>query len=855
MATIGDIVAHLRMDNRDWTRKTRAARADTRLLAGSMRQTRMEGNGLTGCLQAMSGGLGSISAKAGAATTVVGGLTVAVAGTAAASYKAAESYNSLAQALQRSIAIQEVSIEQQQRMTDVSLVTARNVRASSEQIAESFFFLASAGLDVEQQIAAIPAVTAFAEAGNFDLARATDLATDAQSALGMSSKDAQQNLEQLTRVTDVLVGANTLANASTEQFSEALTNRSAAAARQIGMEIEELTAILAAFADQGVKGAEAGTQVAIVLRDLQTKALANQQAFAQAGVAVFDASGEFRDMADIISDLETRLDGLSDAEQKATLLALGFADKSVGALQTLLGTSEKIEDYEQRLLSMGGTSARVAADQMTDFSKATNRIAKEWDETWKRIGSVADNAVTPILENVAALTEGVAEFTAAVTTAEVAANGEAHQKRRAQLQRLIASQDRGPVLDGSAFAPQDDEPIKPPEPVPPVVLESWEQLGDTVGQQELAYRTASMRIGELNVALREGRIEQAAYDAATSANIEKLDQARGGAARYIRELERQIETVHMSADAARLYGLEQDGAAARDLERVDALQQVNRAEEARRDLQRELASLQEPDRNPLLELDLDVDQFAELNALRLEIEAVTKARDDAALAAQIADSVKTPADRIREEIAEAERLRQVLGEDVYSKRIAQLNEEWQAVNEQTERYQALLAGAAKASDAATFSAAFELASAAQAGDGEAIDGVDMVPPVMPSDPPTPAPDPPPQPAPLNDQVFDRRWLADMPPGFVPPEMPAPPVIEAPAPMVPAAAPALAPSAPPLAERGEPRATTPLKPQAGAPDMRPVIDELQAQTKTLPTQLDVLRDNSRRLQKLSEEEPI
>ncbi len=98
-----------------------------------------------------------------------------------------------------------------------------------------------------------------------------------------------------------------------------------------------------------MKGAEAGTALGIVLRDLQTKALNNAQAFADAQVAVFDASGKMRNLADIIGDVERMLAGLSDAAKKAKLLELGFSDKSVIFIQTLLGTSDKIRRYEESL--------------------------------------------------------------------------------------------------------------------------------------------------------------------------------------------------------------------------------------------------------------------------------------------------------------------------------------------------------------------------------------------------------------------------------------------------------------------------------------------------------------------------
>ena len=271
-------------------------------------------------------------------------------------------------AMVESLAIMgDVSAGMRDEMAEAAKDVAKTTTFSATQAAESYYFLASAGLDAQQSIAALPQVALFAQAGMFDMARATDLATDAQSALGLSVDDATENLISMARVTDVLVRAGNLANATVEQFSESLTNKAGAALKVVGKDIEEGVAVLAAFADQGLKGAEAGTALNIVFRDLQTKALKNKEEFAALGVAVYDADEEMRNAADIIGDLECALAGMSDAQKKATLLQLGFADKSVSFLQTILGQSDAIRGYERALRSAGGTTAEVAANQLQSF--------------------------------------------------------------------------------------------------------------------------------------------------------------------------------------------------------------------------------------------------------------------------------------------------------------------------------------------------------------------------------------------------------------------------------------------------------------------------------------------------------
>ena len=293
---------------------------------------------------------------------MVKNFTLPILAVGAASVKAFADFE---QAMVNSTAIMgNLSDDMRNKMETAARDVAKTTKFSAVQAAESYYFLASAGLDAAQSIEALPRVAAFAQAGNFDMARATDLLTDAQSALGLTVDDTAQNMINMTRVSDALTKAQVLANATTEQFSESLTNKAGAALRGLSKDVEEGLAVLAVFADQGLKGAAAGNALYIVLRDLQRASIKNQKEFKQYGVEVFDASGNINNMANIIGDLEKALDGMSDKQRRSTLMMMGFQDESLANIQALLGTSDAIRTYEQDLRNAGGTTQEVADKQM-----------------------------------------------------------------------------------------------------------------------------------------------------------------------------------------------------------------------------------------------------------------------------------------------------------------------------------------------------------------------------------------------------------------------------------------------------------------------------------------------------------
>ena len=324
--------------------------------------------------------------------------------------KATQEFIAFNDKMTQSLAIMDTTIEQQKAMEEQALAVSRTTRISAEQSAEAFFFLASAGLDAEQSISALPQVAKFAQAGMFDMATATDLATDAQSALGLTVDDAQQNLENLTRVTDVLVKANTLANSSVQQFSEALTNKAGSALKVANKGIEEGVAVLSAFADRGVKGAEAGEKLNQLLRDIPRATAKNAKEFAKLNLQMFDADGNLKNVADLIEELDTVLAPMSDELKASTLDQLGLNRGVADAVKILSGAGDEIRAYEQALHSSGGTTAEVADKQMGSLKAQIELMSNAFSELGILIGEVIAPALTSIVGFITKVVQATSDF-------------------------------------------------------------------------------------------------------------------------------------------------------------------------------------------------------------------------------------------------------------------------------------------------------------------------------------------------------------------------------------------------------------------------------------------------------------
>ena len=289
------------------------------------------------------------------------------------------SFGKFDKAMTESLSIMKVTEDQARRMSGLALGMSYSGDAlqGPTDLAKSYFYLASAGKDAEQSMALLPKVSKFATAGAFDMALATDLLTDAQSALGLSSKDAIKDAENMARLSDILVGANTLANASVQQFSVALTSKAGAAFKSYNIKLEEGVALLAAYADQGIKAELAGNAADRMIRLLTKAARDNASEFKRMNVRVFDASGEFRSFKNIIGDMERALKDMSTQEKSAALEAMGFQARVQSVILPLLGTSEAIGEYAEKLGDMAGITDEVANKQMKAFA---NRMKAVWNQ-------------------------------------------------------------------------------------------------------------------------------------------------------------------------------------------------------------------------------------------------------------------------------------------------------------------------------------------------------------------------------------------------------------------------------------------------------------------------------------------
>lgn len=228
---------------------------------------------------------------------------------------------------------------------------------SASEAADALGYMALAGWDTEQMLAGVGSVLTLAQAGELELAAASDLVTDYLSAFNMEASET-------SRMVDVLAYAQANANTTVEGLGMAFKN-CAANANAAGMDIETTSAAISMMANQGLKGSEAGTALNAVLRDMTAKMEDGAIAIGDQSIAVMDAEGNYRDFADILADVEAATNGMGDAEKAAALQSTFTADSIKGLNLLLNAGADEMVGFRDELYGCAGAAEATAAT-MTD---------------------------------------------------------------------------------------------------------------------------------------------------------------------------------------------------------------------------------------------------------------------------------------------------------------------------------------------------------------------------------------------------------------------------------------------------------------------------------------------------------
>lgn len=252
--------------------------------------------------------LGDAAKKAGKiAVTALAAVATAAAGVALSSLT---TYAEFEQAMANTAAIANATGEDYEALERAAREMGATTTKTATEAAQALGYMALAGWNTQQSIAGLEPILRLSEATQMDLATCSDLVTDSMSALGLG-------VEKMGDYLDLTVQTNNKANTTAQSLMEALIG-CGGAAKTVGVDLTELSTALGVLANNGTKGAEAGTAMNAMLVRMTSKDAAIK-AMKELGVSAFDSAGNFRGLENVLGDISDAMASMTTEQQAAYL--------------------------------------------------------------------------------------------------------------------------------------------------------------------------------------------------------------------------------------------------------------------------------------------------------------------------------------------------------------------------------------------------------------------------------------------------------------------------------------------------------------------------------------------------------
>lgn len=353
-----------------------------------------------GPLQQMKNGL------SGMAGGMLMGTSMQMAGAAGigfGAFNAVQNYSDFTAQLSQIKALTNLDSQTMEQVKAKAMELGDATTFSSTEAAQGMTELLKAGVSVKDVLGdASEAALNLATAGGLGMGEAAEIMSTAMNAFHM---------DDATHAADILAGAANASATSVQEMRYSLAACSAVAAGA-GVSFDDTNTALAVFAQNGLKGSDAGTSLKTMLQNMIPTTKTQMEAFAELNLltengtsAFFDASGNMKSMADIAALLQDRLKGLTKEQQMTYLNAMFGSDAIRGGMILMREGAKGVKDMYDAMSKV--TAADTAAVMMDNLKGSLNELSSAWKNlTIKLLDSGAGDGLRGFIDELTDLTRG-----------------------------------------------------------------------------------------------------------------------------------------------------------------------------------------------------------------------------------------------------------------------------------------------------------------------------------------------------------------------------------------------------------------------------------------------------------------
>lgn len=300
--------------------------------------------------------------------------------------------------------------QEMKQMTDLALEMGAQTKYSALEAGAGIEELLKAGLSpATVKAGGLEAALNLATAGGLELADAAEI-------MSTSLNTFKEDGLKASEASNILAGA---ANASATSVMELKYGISQAGtvANGLGLTFKDTSTALAVFAQNGVKGSDAGTSLKTMLGNLIPSTKKANELFMDLGLVLedgsnkfFDAQGNIKSMAGIAGTLQKALNGMT-REQRSYTLEQMFGSDAVRAGNILYKEgAEGVKKMQKEMANV--TALEVAKEKMNNASGAIEQMSGAFETMQIVLGTAALPAIKDLATWMANMLEKMQESSA-----------------------------------------------------------------------------------------------------------------------------------------------------------------------------------------------------------------------------------------------------------------------------------------------------------------------------------------------------------------------------------------------------------------------------------------------------------
>ena len=249
--------------------------------------------------------------------------------------------------------------------------------------------------------------------GALNLAASDGMAVgDAAELMATTLKQFNLTGAESTQVADALAAGAGKAVGSAHDLGLAL-NQAGLVSNSMGISMQETTGTLAAFANAGMIGSDAGTSLKTMLQRLASPTDKAQSLMDELGINVYDANGEFIGLAGVAGQLQQGLSGMSQEQRNAALNTIFGAD-AVRAANVLYREGENgIADWTDAV-SESGFAAEQAAAKNNNLKGDLENLSGSFESLMISLGEGGQGPLRSLVQTLDTLVDAFSQLPAPV---------------------------------------------------------------------------------------------------------------------------------------------------------------------------------------------------------------------------------------------------------------------------------------------------------------------------------------------------------------------------------------------------------------------------------------------------------